>query len=118
MSIEVDLIAKLKSNTTLTGLVATRIYPLTAPQNVVIPYITYQIINVRDMQCISGNTYQEEVRVQIDCWSLNYGQVISIKDAVKASISLWKSSSDINVMDGFENDTKLFRKMIDFKIKD
>ena len=118
MSIELDLVAKLKANTTLSGLVGARIYPLTAPQNVVIPYVTYQVINGRDMQCLSGNTYQEDIRIQIDCWSLSYGQVISIKDAVKASISLWKSSSDINVSDGYESDTKLFRKMIDFKIKD
>ena len=116
--IEAELVAQLKANSTLTGLVGTRIYPLTAPQNVVIPYITYQIVNCRSMQCVSGNTYQENIRVQIDCWSLNYGQAVSIKDAVKASISQWKSSSDISFMDGFESDTKLFRKMIDFKIKD
>lgn len=118
MSIEAELVAKLKANTTLAGLVSTRIYPLTAPQNVVVPYITYQIINSRGEQCMAGNIYKEDVRVQIDCWSLSYGQVISIKDAVKDSISLWKSSNSISTRDGFESDTKLFRKIIDFKIKE
>ena len=118
MSIETQLVARLKANANLVALVVDRIYPLTAPQNVVKPYITYQIINELGMQCMSGNTYQEDVRVQIDCWSLSYGQVISIKDEVKSSIALWKASSEVSTMDGYENDTKLFRKLIDFNIKE
>ena len=37
--IEIDLVAHLKADATLTNLVSGRIYPLTAPQNVVKPYI-------------------------------------------------------------------------------
>ena len=52
--IESDLVAHLKADTALTALVSTRIYPMTAPQNVVKPYITYQVISDNSNQCVGG----------------------------------------------------------------
>ena len=115
--IEVDLVNLLKNNVEVSALIGTRIYPLVAPQNVVNPYITYQVINGKDEQCLSGGIYQEDIRFQIDCWSKSYSNVKAIRTAVKNSLIGFKSSNNINVMDDYEAETLLFRQIIDFKLK-
>ena len=115
--IEIDLVAHLKADATLTALIGTRIYPLTAPQNVVKPYITYQVINGNNNQCVSGGIYQTDIRFQIDCWSLKYSEVKAISEAVVNSLVGFKASNNINVMDGYESETLLYRQIIDFNLK-
>lgn len=115
--IEADLVAHLKADTTLSTLLGGRIYPLTAPQNVVKPYITYQVVANIGEQCFSGGIYQQDIRFQIDCWSLTYSNVKAIKEAVINRLIGFKSSNNINVIDDYEPDTLLYRQIIDFKLK-
>jgi len=117
MSIESDLVTQLKNDSGVSALVGTRIYPLKAPQNVTNPYIVYQVIKDNSKQCIGGSTYQNDVRFQIDCWSTKYSEVKAIKEAVLSSIEGFKSSYNISVMDDCEPETKLYRQIIDFKLK-
>jgi len=117
MSIESDLYTRLKDDSGVSALVGTRIYPLMAPQNVINPYITYQVINDNSNQCIGGSVYQNDTRFQIDCWSTKYSEVKAIKEAVLSSLIGFKSSNSINNMDDYESDTKLYRQIIDFKLK-
>ena len=115
--IEIDLVAHLKADATLNNLVSGRIYPLTAPQNVVKPYITYQVINGNNNQCFSGGIYQKDIRFQIDCWSLKYSEVKAISEAVVNSLVGFKSSNNIKNMDDYEPETLLYRQIIDFNLK-
>lgn len=115
--IEIDLVAHLKADATLTNLVSTRIYPLVAPQNVVKPYITYQVINGNNKQCISGGIYQKDVRFQIDCWGLTYSNVKAVEETVIKRLEGFKKSNNIKSMDGYEPETLLYRQLIDFKLK-
>jgi len=117
MSIETELVAKLKSDSGFSALVETRIYPLVAPQTVTTPYITYQVISDISNQCLEGGVYQNSTRIQIDCWSTKYSEVKAIKDAVLSAISGFKASNSINTMDDYESDTKLYRQLIDFKLE-
>lgn len=116
--IESDLVTHLKADTALTALVSTRIYPMVAPQNVVKPYIAYQVISDNSNQCVGGTVYQSDVRFQLDCWSTKYSEVKAIKTAVINAITGFKSSSNISVMDDYEDETLLYRQMIDFKLKE
>lgn len=115
--IEIDLVAHLKADATLTALIGTRIYPLTAPQNVVKPYITYQVINENNKQCVSGGIYQKDIRFQIDCWGLSYSNVKAIKEAVINRLVGFKASNNIYPSDSYEPETLLYRQIIDFNLK-
>lgn len=115
--IESDLVAHLKADSALAALVSTRIYPMAAPQNVVKPYITYQVISDNSNQCIEGGIYQSDTRFQLDAWSTSYSNAKAIKAAVLNAISGFKSSNSISVMDDYESETLLYRQMIDFKLK-
>lgn len=115
--IESDLVAHLKSDVTLTNLVGTRIYPLVAPQNVVKPYITYQVVGGKGKQCLQGGIYQKDKRFQIDCWSLTYSNIKAIEEAVTKRLEGFKGFNSLFTMDDYEPDTLLYRQIIDFKLK-
>ena len=117
MSIESDLVTLLENDSGVSALVGTRIYPLMAPQDVTNPYMTYRVINGKGNQCMEGNIYQNDVRFQIDCWSTKYSEVKAIKEAVISALIGFKSSYNINNMDDYEPETKLYRQIIDFKSK-
>ena len=125
MSIESDLVAHLKADVTIKALLTytkdsidhVKIYPLIKPQDVGTPYITYQVINDNSNQCIEGIVYQNDARFQLDCWSTKYSEVKAIKEAVISALIGFKSSNSISNMDDYEPDTKLYRQLIDFKLK-
>ena len=117
MSIQAELYTILKNNTDVNNLVNGRVYPIKKPQNGAIPYITYQTVNDTSKQCMGGATYQQDMRIQIDCWSLKYSEVLSIKEAVKSALVGFKSSNGIYTIDDYEAETALYRQIIDFKIK-
>lgn len=114
---ESQVYSLLKNNATLNTLISGRIYPLVAPQNVSYPYMTYQVVSGIRMQCLKGNIYQGNFRFQIDVWGKTYSNVKAISEAVKDCLVGFLDSNSINIMDGYENETQLFRQIIDFKIK-
>ena len=108
--VEADLYLHLTSDASISSFVSNRIYPKVAPQNVIKPYIVYHIISDMDKQCLVGNVYQNDVRVQIDCWGTKYSEVANIKNAVKSSLIGFKKSSEIYSFDDYEDETKLYRQ--------
>ena len=114
---ENDVYQLLKSNVAIKALINERVYPMVAPQNVVKPYLTYRVISGLKLQCMGGQIYQGDYRMQIDCFSLTYSNVKAISEAVKNALIGFMTSSDINIIDEYEDETKLIRQIIDFKLK-
>jgi hypothetical protein len=56
------------------------------------------------------------VRFQVDVYSKSYGEAKSLKDLVFAKVVELKGG-DISAQDLHDNETKLFRQLIDFRIK-
>jgi len=113
---ESDVYQLLKSNVAIKALINERVYPMVAPQNVVKPYLTYRVISGLKLQCMGGQIYQGDYRMQIDCFSLTYSNVKAISEAVKNALVGFMGSNSISIMDDYENETALFRQIIDFKI--
>ena len=67
---------------------------------------------------MGGQIYQGDYRMQIDCFSLTYSNVKAISEAVKNALVGFMDSNNISIMDDYENETALFRQIIDFKLKD
>lgn len=115
---ESEVYLLLKNNATLKALINERVYPLVAPQNVIKPYITYRVVSGLKLQCIGGQIYQGDYRMQLDCFSLTYSNVKAISKAVENALSGFMDSNSINIIDDYEDQTALFKQIIDFKIKD
>lgn len=113
---ETEVYSLLKNNATLNTLISGRIYPLVAPQNVVKPYITYRVIAGKKIQCLGGKIFKGDYRMQLDCFALSYSNAKAISQAVKNCLIGFMSSNSINIIDDYEDETQLFRQIIDFKI--
>jgi hypothetical protein len=115
--IEQDLRTALLAHAPLTSIVGQNIAALVVPEAATSPYVTYQVVVDVSNQCLQGNVYQNSTRLQIDCWSTSYANVKAIKEAVINSLVGFKKSYNINVMDGYESETLLYRQIIDFNLK-
>lgn len=115
---ESEVYLLLKNTATIKALVNERVYPLVAPQNVVKPYITYRVITGLKLQCMGGQIYQGDYRMQIDCFSLTYSNVKAISKAVKNALVGFMDSMNISIIDDYDDESQLFKQIIDFKIKD
>lgn len=117
--IEIDLVTHLKADTTLDAFVNGRIYPMVAVQNTAKPFITYQIINNKELQSLNNRTpYGERVLIQIDCWADTFSSAVSIRGAVQSAMHSYdKKAHDLRIMSDYESETELHRQLIQFYIK-
>lgn len=107
--IEKDLVVALKD-------VVSKVYPLMMPEDATYPCITYQVVFDGVNQATNGNFSSRDVRFQVDIYSKSYSEAKTLKDAVVAKVIGLKGGS-ISAQDLYEDEIKLHRELIDFKIK-
>lgn len=115
---EIQVYELLKNDTGVKALINARVYPLVAPQNVQKPYIVYRVISGLKIQCLGGSIFQGDYRMQLDCFGTSYASVKAISQAVKNCLVGFLDSHNINIIDDYDDETQLFKQIIDFKIKD
>jgi hypothetical protein len=115
---ESEVYSLLKNDIGVNALISGRVSPLVAPQDIITPYITYRVITGMKIQCLGGEIFQGDYRMQLDCYSTTYVNVKAVSQAVKACLIGFMSSSEINIIDDYDDETLLFKQVIDFKIKD
>ena len=120
MSLETGLYTALTADSTLSGLVGSRIYPEIMPQGVTYPAVSYQRVSTGRTNLLSGVDDFTEVRVIIDCWDDSYSGVKAVADAVKSAIDgvtvlgaqsiqhcFMESMSDLSQIDGDREDRRV-----------
>lgn len=94
MSIETTLYSTLTANAGVIALVSSgspldhRIYPLIAPDNAAVPYITYQLIATESHNLLSGAPNTERKVIQINCIADTYAVAKSVSEAVKSALNV------------------------------
>ena len=92
MSIETQLYAVLIADSAVRGYVSSgsplvhRIYPLRAPDNAAVPYITYQVIVGTAYNYLEGAPDTERKLIQYNCVSNSYGQAKGMAEAIKSAL--------------------------------
>lgn len=121
MSALTDLVWWLKSQAAVTALVSTRITPMPLPQGSTLPAITYWLISTPREYVQTGRAGLARARVQIDVWASTYLEAQTVAEAVVTAFDGWHDTLG-NVAfvegprDGYETDTKLYRKLLDVTI--
>ena len=87
MSIEATLFATLNNNSALTALVGSKIYPNVAPDNVAVPYITYQVVVGTPYSLINTAHSTERKLFQVNCIANTYTNAKAIAEACKNAIN-------------------------------
>ena len=86
-NIEKLLTTLMEADTTIEGLVGTRIFPMVVPQDTTMPCITYQKISGNWQVQISGPHNMSQERFQINCWATTYAGAKALAEAVRAEFS-------------------------------
>lgn len=104
----------LTNDTTVAGLVGTRIYPYAeAPQGVQYPYITYGVITGQPANTLSGVPLVDDLSTQIDIWAKTGAECLALARAARDALETAAHMVNITNMDR-DSETKSFRYRLDF----
>ena len=84
----------LSSDGTVSGYVATRIYPDTVPQNADFPYIAYSVISTLPTNAKDGVSRMDLTGVQIDIYSRDYSDTQAIAVAARAALDRYSGTNN------------------------
>lgn len=125
-----ELRAYILADSTVAGLIGTRLYPITMPQKPTLPAVTYQVVSATRQPTMDHNDNLPMTRVQIDCWALSFFDAMAVDDAIRtlfhdfARSEIGGGSPSVLVAGVFaederhdyEPDTFLYRVSRDYKI--
>ena len=93
------------------------VYPITLPMSTSMPAITYMLVHEGIDQCHGYDVVGKTRRYQVDVWAESYAEAKSIAQSVVESLIEYRCF-DVSVMDSFEDDTGVYRQIIDIKTKE
>ena len=80
------LYTHLNASSGITSLSSNRIYPGFAPQNITMPYITYNHISTVPVHAMVNDAPLHEYRFQISVWTSAYNDTINLSTQVKSAL--------------------------------
>ena len=92
------------------------VYVLMMPEEKQLPAIVYRVVHDSKKQATNGNGIGRDARFQIDVYAHGYWEAKTLKDEVIAKV-ISLGGGDISAQDLYEDETKLYRQLIDFTIK-
>lgn len=84
--LETGLYAYVQAGAALTALIGDRVYPITAPQAVSLPYMTFQRVSTQPTHDLSGPDPLSKCRVQFDCYGEQPLGAKQVSEALRALI--------------------------------
>jgi len=112
MSIETALYTTLSTDSGVTSLCSTRVYPNLAPGAVTRPYITYQVVSGDKLSTIAGVGDARRKRVQISCHGDIYSSAKAVAAAVEAAL---EGTGYLSLMyDYYDPETQIHTSIIDW----
>lgn len=87
------LYQRLTSQTAVSSLVGTRVYPILAPTGTPLPLITYQRTAVERPQSLSGNVGNPVVTLQLTTYGTSYTSVKNIARQVRLAVDGWTGTT-------------------------
>lgn len=119
MSFEADLKSHLNV-AAVTDLVGDRLTPVVREEGKGVPAVTYQIISLDAQSNLDGiDDSMREFRLQMDLWAEQHSQILALADALIARMNTAATSFTSVLLpgsgaDGYEPDTKLYRRMLEW----
>jgi hypothetical protein len=110
----------LKNDSSVAGLVGTRIYPVVIPEQTTYPCISFQTISDRGITTLNNDLPTLNFkRIQINIWSETYGNCKILEERIKTIVYTQNSNADtINgkvetIRDTNDKELKIFSTSLD-----
>jgi hypothetical protein len=114
-------------NSSVSALIATRIYPLLLPNRATLPAATYQVISTTPLYDLQDRVNVTKLRLQIDVWASTYVAARSTAEAILSALdnfsgSLPNSTRVFGIQlrsstDYFEHEALTYRVLMEFDIQ-
>lgn len=116
--IESDVHAVLIAAPAVTAIVGQRVAAGVLPEGELRPYITYSLVSGERIGSMTDSGLMRHARIQLNCWSPNYGVSKQLALAVQAAI---EASAVFDVVflgdqDLYDPETKLFYTVLDYSV--
>tara|TARA_R110000868_G_scaffold23387_1_gene94409 strand:- start:9600 stop:9989 length:390 start_codon:yes stop_codon:yes gene_type:complete len=98
MSASTIIYGLLSTNTGVTNLVSTKIYPIEAPQTIAFPYIVFQAISNMPTNTKSGASTMDKTRIQVTIVAKKQSEIDSIGAAVRSALDFIKTPAPIQII--------------------
>ncbi len=105
--IQADIFEILSGSSAISAIVGERIYPINLPSGESVPAIVYTIESIDPLVTLAGEVGIDNAKIEIICWSNNYGQAHELAQAVRDAFS--ESGSFItteSMQDNQDEDTR------------
>lgn len=118
----IALVTALRTDPAVSAIVGDRIYPQVMPDEPVVPALVYTLISNRPQNSLEGYTSgQMQAIVQIDCYTMMYGDAQLLADAVQDLLGTARVVPGIkgwvrDRRDDYEDDSRFHRVSMDIAI--
>lgn len=122
MTINNAIYSRLSGFAGLSAMVASRIYPVNAPQDALMPYVVYQRVSSVKIGLLASDTDIAEPRYQIDVYAGSYSSCRDTADQVVLAMQRWQGTEAGTVVmdttiendsDTYDNDLLTYNSTID-----
>lgn len=125
MNADAALYNLMVTNSTIQGLVGTRIYPSdTVPKNAPVPYVTFERTGDIPVQLMGGAASLYENYYDVDVFAATRGSLNSIEDAVVAVLQDYQGTSssvyiqwiflDNSYYNGYDEDIQIYHQTMEY----
>jgi hypothetical protein len=90
---EAFLFQQLTTETTVAGLIGSRVFPLIAPTGTPLPLVVYQRVGVKRERSLTGNAGVPVVTMQVTSYGSSYTTVKQIARAVRLAVDNFSGAS-------------------------
>ncbi len=91
--VEQAIRSRLTSQSSVTDLVSTRIYPQAAPQGASLPYVIYDV-GSNPVEAMSGHAGLTYASFSISCYATTYASVKEISEKIRLALDGWSGTSE------------------------
>lgn len=131
MSLESEVYSYLSSQTAITNIVGTRIYPLVMPESGTYPALVYSLVPSSYQHRLSGSNGIAEARFQFDALTTSLSESDALIEAVRQALQGYQGTLDqdecissvLNTVQDLTqtpvdgSDNRIYRKMADFTLR-
>ncbi len=92
MSLSQSIYDRVTQDSTIAGLIGTRIYPGGAPEGEAYPYVTFVTVGTEPVASMTGDTAEDNTSVQFDAVSDDFDEMRSLSVALRSRLAGWSAT--------------------------
>lgn len=106
----------------LTAIVGSRIYMIARPNTSALPALTLHLISNLDQRNLDDTAYMQ-ARIQVSCWTANYGHAKTIPGEIRAAVDTFRAQPgvlDAEVVyegEDYDGEAQIYHVPVDVLIK-